>query len=75
MKLLASALFNIGNFEVTLEMLIIAGACVVLLIALIAFTVNYRTQMKVSLNMDTECNIYNRKGLEIYLKKHRKKGF
>lgn len=74
MKLLASSpLFQIGDFGITLEMLILGGACIILLIALIAFTVNYRTQMKVSLNMDTECNVYNKKGLEIFLKKHRKK--
>lgn len=74
MKFLASSpLFQIGDFGITLEMLIIGGACIILLIALIAFTVNYRTQMKVSLNMDTECNVYNKKGLEIFLKKNRNK--
>lgn len=68
-----SGIFKIGTFDVTIEMIIIAIQVVIIIIALIAYRSNYRTQMRVSLLMDVEANVYSKNGLEVYLKKKRKK--
>ena len=65
---------NIFGREVTyLQISITIGLIVLLVIALFAFRKNIRTQMRVGNLMDTECNIFNRNGLEMYLLKNRKR--
>ena len=49
-----------------IQILVIVGIIVILLLAIVLFRVNTRVQMKVSFNMDDECNIYNQKGLVIF---------
>lgn len=46
---------------------------VMIIVAFLAFRVNYRAQMRVSVYMDLEANVYSEKGLEVYLEKKRKK--
>lgn len=73
MRILAyPTIFKLGGLDVTIEIIFIFIIALILITACVAFIINYRTQMKVSLNMDVECNVYNRKGLEIYLKKNKK---
>ncbi len=51
----------------------IALLIVVVLVALIASKVNTRMQMRVSLLMDDECDIYTKDGIRKYLQKNKKK--
>ena len=60
---------NFNEFELA----ILGALILIVFIALIAFRVNYRTQMRVSLYMDSETQIYNKKGLEVFLKRKRRK--
>ncbi len=56
-----------------IHILVIVGIAVVVLLAIILFRVNTHIQMRVSFNMDDECNIYNQKGLVIFIDKHQSK--
>lgn len=74
MKFLASdPLFKIGDFEVTVNVIIYFAIAIFLIIALISYRYNHRVQTKVSQFMDNECNIYNKAGLEKYIKKQGRK--
>lgn len=53
--------------------LVIGGLILIVLLAIILFRVNTHIQMKVSFNMDDECDIYNTDGLAIFIKKHKRK--
>ena len=65
---------KILGFEVTyLQLGITIALIVLLIIAAIAFRRNIKIQMRVANYMNNECNIFNRKGLEMYLFKHRKR--
>lgn len=52
---------------------VIGGLGLALVLGIILFRVNTKTQMKVSFNMDDETGVYNMNGLEIFLKKNAKK--
>ena len=65
--------FEIGGLKVPVVVVVFAVLILIVLIALIAYRQNYRMQMRASLYMDSECVVYNRFGLEKYLKKNRKK--
>ncbi len=53
--------------------LVIVGIILIVLLAIVLFRVNTHIQMKVSFNMDDECDIYNTNGLVIFIKKHKRK--
>ena len=53
--------------------LVIVGIILIVLLAIVLFRVNTHIQMKVSFNMDGECDIYNTNGLVIFIKKHKRK--
>ena len=55
------------------HLLVIIALVVIVLLGLIFFRVNTHIQMRVSFNMDDECNIYNQYGLAIFIKKHIRK--
>lgn len=65
--------FQIGDYKVPVVVVVFAVLILIVLTALIAYRQNYRMQMRASLYMDSECVVYNRFGLEKYLKKHKKK--
>lgn len=69
----SDALFKIGDYEITLPMILLAGLCLILFIAIIAYRFNHRTQQKATKYMDDESLIYNKKGLEKYFKKKRRR--
>ena len=62
-------LFKIGNFEVTLPILVYVSWVVIVIIAIIAYRKNHRIQTRVSRYMDNESGIFNYKGLEKSLNK------
>ena len=53
--------------------LVISIVAVIIILAVVFFRLNTKTQMKVSFNMDDETNVYNLKGLDIYISKNKKK--
>lgn len=53
--------------------LVIGGLILIVLLAIVLFRLNTHIQMKVSFNMDDECDIYNTDGLAIFIKKHKRK--
>ena len=55
------------------HVLVIIALVVIVLLGLILFRINTHIQMRVSFNMDDECNIYNQYGLAIFIKKHLRK--
>ena len=55
------------------HILVILALVVIVLVGLILFRINTHIQMRVSFNMDDECNIYNQRGLVIFIKKHKRK--
>lgn len=69
-------LCNINSFISTIssvEIGIVIAIVVIILIATALYVYNYRCQLRVFLYMDTQGSVYNRKGLEIYLKRNKKK--
>ena len=52
---------------------VLSALAIVIILAVVFFRVNTKTQMKVSFNMDDETNVYNLKGLDIYISKNQKK--
>lgn len=73
MNILETALFTMGKFEVTLTILILVLVVIIVLVAIVAYRYNHRKQAKASQYMDNECLIYNKKGLEKYLQRKKKK--
>ena len=69
---LLSFLAFIDNFR-WYHWVVIGALGVIIVIAVILFRFNTKTQLKVSFNMDDETSVYNRKGLGIFISKHRKK--
>ena len=69
----SDVLFDINGFEVTVAILIYSILVLVLLIALISYRFNHRTQQKANRYMDDEALVFNKKGLEKYFKKKRRK--
>lgn len=56
-----------------LQVIVLAAVAVIILMAVVAFRFNYRTQMRSTYYMDTECNVFNDKGLARYLSDRKKK--
>ena len=56
-----------------LTILIIVLVIIIVLVAIIAYRYNHRKQARASQYMDNECLIYNKKGLEKYIQKKKKK--
>ncbi len=69
---LLSFLAFIDNFR-WYHWVVIGALGVVIILAVLLFRINTKTQMKVSFNMDDETGVYNKKGLEIFVSKNRKK--
>lgn len=65
--------FELWGYKIPVVVVVFAVLILIVLIALIAYRQNYRMQMRASLYMDSECVVYNRFGLEKYLKKYKKK--
>lgn len=57
----------------TLQLILAICMVVMVLIGLLAFRINDRIQMRVSLLMDNETRIYNRQGFAKYIRRHKKK--
>ena len=62
-------LFKIGDFEVTLPILVYTVWALIILIAIISYRRNHRIQTRVSRYMDNESGVFNYKGLEKKLSK------
>ena len=74
MNLLAlEPLFDIGGFEINTVNLSILILLVILVLAFVFYRYNHRKQAKAANLMDSECRIYNEKGLEKFLKLKGKK--
>lgn len=69
----SGALFKIGDYEITLTVLLFAALILMFFIVIIAYRYNHRTQQKATKYMDDEALVYNKKGLEKYFKKNRRK--
>lgn len=65
--------FELWGYKIPVVVVVFAVLILIVLIALVAYRQNYRMQMRASLYMDSECVVYNRFGLEKYLKKFKKK--
>lgn len=71
--MLDRVLFSLGDFDVTVLLLIYAFLVLVLLVGIIAFRRNYILQVKLSRLMDAESAVHNSQGIIVLLKKKRKK--
>lgn len=71
--MLDKVLFTIKGFEVTITIVILIALVSVLLVGIIAFRRNYILQVKLSQLMDAESGIYNAQGMNVLLRKKRKK--
>ena len=67
-----SFLSFIDNFK-WFHWVVLAVLAAVIVLAVVFFRLNTKTQMKVSFNMDDETNVYNQKGLEIFITRNQKK--
>ena len=56
-----------------LQSVVLAAVAVIIIIAIIAFRFNYRIQMRSAIYIDTQCDVFNAKGLAKYLTIRRKR--
>lgn len=66
-------IYSIALNTDTLQYAIIGMLAAIIIIAIVAFCVNMKHQVKVSFIMDNETGVYNQQGLNIYYKKKNKK--
>lgn len=71
--MLDKVLFQIGSFEVTVLVVVLAALLIVLLVAAIAFRQNYIIQVRLSRLMDAESAKHNHEGFITLLRKRKKK--
>ena len=67
-----SFLSFIDNFK-WFHWVVLAALAAVIVLAVVFFRLNTKTQMKVSFNMDDETNVYNQKGIDIFISHNQKK--
>lgn len=71
--MLDKVLFQIGSFEVTVLVVVLAALLIVLLVAAMAFRQNYIIQVRLSRLMDAESAKHNHEGFVTLLRKRKKK--
>ena len=70
---MSDVLFSIGDFDVTISMLIYTAIILIIIIALLSYRWNHRMQTKVAGYMDNETDLFNKRGLDKFFKRKHKK--